>query len=70
MTRTPSAKMGMPSGGRSTFAKFAKVTSTPGCGYFPNSGSLFLLLEQTGCQVNIVSGDLLYAKGRQNRVSV
>ena len=56
--------MGMPSGGRSGFAKFAKVTSTPECGYIPNGGSLFLLLEQTGCQVNIVGGDLPDAEGR------
>ena len=52
------------------FGKFAKITSTPGCGCIPNDGSLFLLLEQTGCQVNIVGGDLLYAEGRQNGVSV
>ena len=56
--------MGMPSGGRSDFAKFAKVTSTPECGYIPNGGRLFLLLEQTGCQVNIVGGDLPDAEGR------
>ena len=56
--------MGMPSGGQSSFAKFAKVTSTPECGYIPNGGSLFLLLEQTGCQVNIVGGDLPDAEGR------
>ena len=56
--------MGMPSGGRSVFAKFAKITSTPECGYIPNGGSLFLLLEQTGCQVNIVGGDLPDAEGR------
>ena len=41
----------MPSGGRSSFAKFAKVTSTPDFGYIPNGGSCFLLLEQSGCQV-------------------
>ena len=62
--------MGMPSGGRSDFAKFAKVTSTPGYGYIPNGGSVFLLLEQTGCQVNIVCGDLPDAEGRQNGISV
>jgi hypothetical protein len=31
----------MPSGGRSGFAKIAKVTSTPEVGYIPNGGSLF-----------------------------
>lgn len=62
--------MGMPIGGRSHFAKFAKLTSTPGDGYIPNGGSFYLLLEQTGCQVNIVGGDLLNAEGRQNRLSV
>ena len=62
--------MGMPSGGRSGFAKFAKETSTPGYGYIPNGGSLFLLLEQTGCQVNIVGGDLPDAERRQDGISV
>ena len=62
--------MGMPSGGQSSFAKFAKVTSTPRNGYIPNGGSLFLLLEQTGCQVNIICGDLLDAEGRQNGFTV
>ena len=66
----PRLKMGMPSGGRSCFAKFAKVTSTPGNGYIPNGGSLFLLLEQAGCQVNIVCGDLMDAEGRQNGFTV
>ena len=60
----------MPNGGRSVFAKFAKTTSTPECGYIPNGGSLFLLLEQAGCQVNIVCGDLLNAEGRQNGFAV
>ena len=68
--RTPTVKMGMPNGGRSCFAKFAKVTSTPGNGYIPNGGSWFLLLEQAGCQVNIVCGDLLDAEGRQNGFTV
>ncbi|NLE27961.1 MAG: hypothetical protein GX625_22000 [Clostridiaceae bacterium] len=31
--RTPTVKIGMPSGDRSVFAKFAKVTSTPENGY-------------------------------------
>lgn len=70
INRTPSVKMGMPSGGRSVFAKFAKVTSTSGFGYIPNGGSCFLLLEQSGCQVNIVCGDLLNAEGWQNGFSV
>lgn len=39
--RTPTVKMGMPNGGRSCFAKFAKVTSTSGFGYIPNGGSWF-----------------------------
>lgn len=39
--RTPTVKMGMPNGGRSCFAKFAKVTSTSGFGYIPNGGSCF-----------------------------
>ena len=55
--------MGIPSGGRSCFAKFAKVTSTSGFGYIPNGSSCFLLLEQSGRQVNIVCGDLLNAEG-------
>ena len=70
INRTPIVKMGMPSGGRSCFAKIAKVTSTPGNGYIPNGGSLFLLLEQTGCQVDIVCGDLLDAERRQNGFAV
>ena len=68
--RTPSVKMGTPNRGRSACAKFAKVTSTPKDGYIPNGGSLFLLLEQAGRQINIVCGDLLNAKGRQNGFTV
>ena len=60
----------MPSGGRSVFAKFAKVTSTPAYGYIPNSSSLILLFEQSGCQIDIVCGDLLNAEGRQNGFTV
>ena len=70
INRTSNVKMGTPNGGRSGFAKFAKVTSTPGFGYISNGGSLVLLLEQTGCQVNIVGGDLPDAEGRQNGVPV
>ena len=68
--QTPGIKIGMTSGGRSVFAKFAEITSTPECGYIPNGGSLFLLLEQAGCQVNIVCGDLMDAEGRQNGFTV
>ena len=68
--RTPEIKMGMPSRGRSVFAKFAKVTSTPAYGYIPNSSSLILLFEQSGCQIDIVWGDLLNAERRQNGISV
>ena len=62
--------MGMPNGGRSVFAKFAKVTSTPAYGYIPNSSSLILLFEQSGCQIDIVCGDLLNAERRQNGISI
>lgn len=68
--RTPGIKMGMPSRGRSVFAKFAKVTSTPEYGYIPNGGSCFLLFEQSGCQIDIVCGDLLNAERRQNGISI
>ena len=70
INRTSNVKMGMPNGGRSVFAKFAKVTSTSGNGYSPNGGSLVLLLKQAGCQVNIVCGDLLNAEGRQDGLTV
>lgn len=68
--RTPGIKMGMPSRGRSVFAKFAKVTSTPEYGYIPNGGSCFLLFEQSGCQINIVCGDFLNAERGQDSFSV
>ena len=69
INQTLCVKIGMPNGGRSSFAKFAKVTSTPEDGYNPNGGSLFLLLEQAGCQVNIVCGEFLNAEGWQNGLS-
>ena len=68
--RTPGVKMSMPSGGRSVFAKFAKFTSTPEIGFIANGGSLILLFEQSGCQIDIVCGDLLNAEGRQNGFSI
>ena len=68
--RTPGIKMGMPNGGRSVFAKFAKATSTPEYGYIPNGGSWFSLFEQSGCQIDIVCGDFLNAERGQDGFSV
>lgn len=70
MNRTLSEEIGMRSGDRSVFANLARVTSTSRYRYIPNSGSLVLLLEQMGCQVNIVGEDLLNAEGRQSGFSI
>lgn len=68
--RTPSPKNGHAKRRSKCFAKFAKVTSTPAYGYIPNSSSLILLFEQSGCQIDIVCGDLLNAERRQNGISI
>lgn len=70
INQTPTPKMGKPNGGRSVFAKFAKITSTSGNGYIPNDGSVVLLLKQAGCQINIVCGDILNAEVWQNGFTV
>lgn len=68
--RAPAIKMGMSSGGRSVFAKFAKITSTPEYGYIPNGGNLILLFDQSGCQIDIVCGDFLNAESGQDSFTV
>ena len=70
INQTPTPKMGKPNGGRSDFAKFAKITSTSGNGYIPNDGSVVLLFKQAWCQINIVCGDLLNAEVWQNGFTV
>lgn len=54
--RTPTVKMGMPNGGRSSFAKFAKVTSTSGFGDIPNGGSCFYFLSRRGVRLISFAG--------------
>lgn len=68
--QTPGIKIGMTSGGRSVFAKFAEITSTPECGYIPNGGSWFLLFEKSGCQIDIVYGNFLNAERGQDGFSL
>nr|WP_325196967.1 hypothetical protein [uncultured Oscillibacter sp.] len=49
INRAPTVKTGMPSGGRSVFAKFAKVTSTPGNGEGRQNGFTVQEAEQPVC---------------------
>lgn len=70
INRTPTVKTGMPSGGRSFFAKFAKVTSTPGNGYSEWRQLGFYFLSRRGVRLISFVGDLLNAEGRQNGFTV